>query len=391
MLMDIMFIKSPREKNKLYFYLNDNNLYVKNSLKLRKKHLSYFKEKIDERNRLKKEYPVPKVLYSTSDANFNQTERKKELIEKLSPKNDIKDLMDMMNDFTHNLKFDDLDEKNEVNNIEGEKDEEKIKKKNSLSLDNDKKKKLKIKILNDNKSGILKNETGKKYKEFFLTNNGLNNKHKIKSKSKVELLNDLEYAKPKNVFDPAISSNQAKNILNQKKMFKTNLYFENYGKYKFTKKGVLYPKTLGEYELPKYEGNNEEEKKYFNFRKEISNPKLTYNRITNFSEKFNRDLGEISNNYGNNLSRTRFTENPLMKKYMEIIPVYEIYKDIKQIENRYIGTKYKFKLLPLYNKRISNLDKIADKFYKNQKNREELKSLLKIQSSNYLNKNKKIN
>ena len=344
MLMDIMFIKSPREKNKLNFYLNDNNLYVKNSLKLRKKHLSYFKEKIDERNRLKKEYPVPKVLYSTSDANFNQTERKKELIEKLSPKNDIKDLMDMMNDFTHNLKFDDLDENNELNNKEGEKDEEKIKKKNSLSLDNDKKKKLKIKILNDNKSGILKNETGKKYKEFFLTNNGLNNKHKIKSKSKVELLNDLEYAKAKNVFDPAISSNQARNILNQKKMFKTNLYFENYGKYKFTKKGVLYPKTLGEYELPKYEGNNEEEKKYFNFRKEISNPKLTYNRITNFSEKFNRDLGEISNNYGNNLSRTRFTENPLMKKYMEIIPVYEIYKDIKQIENRYliIHLKYTF-------------------------------------------------
>ena len=92
-----MFIKSPREKIKLNFYLNDNNLYVKNSLKLRKKHLSYFKEKIDERNKLKKEFPVPKILYSTSDSNFNQDERKKELIEKLSPKNDIKDLMDLMN------------------------------------------------------------------------------------------------------------------------------------------------------------------------------------------------------------------------------------------------------------------------------------------------------
>ena len=385
-----MFIKSPREKNKLNFYLNDNNLYVKNSLKLRKHHLSYFKEKIDERNKLKKEFPVPKILYSTSDSNLNQNERKKELIEKLSPKNDIKDLMDLMNDFTDNLKFDDLDEDKETDK-EIERNEQKEKKPNSLTLENNKKKKLKIKILNDNKSGILTKETGKKYKEFFLTNNAYKDKHKIKSKSKVELLNDLEYAKAKNAFDPAISSDKTKNALNQKKSFKTNLYFENYGKYKFTKKGVLYPKTLGRYELPKYEGNNEEEKKYFNFRKEISNPKLTYNRIGNFSEKFNRDLGEISNNYGNNVSRTRFTENPLMKKYMEIIPVYEIYKDIKQIENRYIGTKYKFKLLPLYNKRLSNLDKIADKFYKNQKNREELKSLLKVQSSTYFNKSKKIN
>ena len=387
MLMDIMFIKSPREKNKLNFYLNDNNLYVKNSLKLRKKHLSYFKKKIDERNKLKKEYPVPKILYSTSDSNFNQNERKKELIEKLSPKNDIKYLMDMMNDFTENLKFDDLDEDNEEEK-KGQRNVEKIKMTNSLSLENNKKKKLKIKILNNNKSGILKKEAGKKYKEFFLTNNSYKDKTKIKSKSKVEMLNDLEYSKAKNTSDPVTSANQAKNILNQKKMFKTNLYFENYGKYKFTKKGVFYPKTLGKYELPKYEGNNEEEKKYFNYRKEISNPNLAYNRITNFSEKFNRDLGEISKSYGNSMSRTRFTENPLMKKYMEIIPVYEIYKDIKQIENRYIGTKYKFKLLPLYNKRLSNLDKIADKFYKNQKNREELKSLLKIQRFGYNNNNK---
>ena len=295
----------------------------------------------------------------------------------------------MMNDFTDNLNFDELDEDNEAND-----EAEKVKKPSSLSLDNDIKKKIfKIKISNNNKNEILKNETEKNYKEFFLTNNAYKDKHKhkFKSKSKVELLKDLEYVKAKNSFEPVISSNQVKNILNQKKMYKTNLYFENYGKYKFTKKGVLYPKILGEYELPKYEGNNEQEKKYFNFRKEISNPKLAYNRITHFSEKFNRDLGEISKNYGNNISRTRFTENPLMKKYMEIIPIYDIYKDLKEIENRYIGTKYKFKLLPLYNKRITNLDRLADKFYKNQRNREELKSLLKIQSSGYFNKNKKIN
>ena len=107
--------------------------------------------------------------------------------------------------------------------------------------------------------------------------------------------------------------------------------------------------------MPNYTGNNEEEKKYFNYRKKIFKPELTYNKISDFSEKLNKDLGKINNNYGNNMSRTRFTENPLMKKYMEVIPLYEIYKDLKQIENRYIGSKFKFKLLPLYNKKLSNI------------------------------------
>jgi len=63
MLMDMMFIKSPREKNKLNFYLNDNNLYVQNSLKMRKKHLSYYNNTIKIKKELKKKYPVPLVIY----------------------------------------------------------------------------------------------------------------------------------------------------------------------------------------------------------------------------------------------------------------------------------------------------------------------------------------
>ena len=54
MLMDIMFIQSPKEKNKLNLYLNDNNLYVKNSLKMRERHLSYFKENLKKQNEFKK-------------------------------------------------------------------------------------------------------------------------------------------------------------------------------------------------------------------------------------------------------------------------------------------------------------------------------------------------
>ena len=68
---------------------------------------------------------------------------------------------------------------------------------------------------------------------------------------------------------------------------------------------------------------------------------------------------------------------------MEIIPIYDIYKDLKEIENRYIGTKYKFKLLPLYNKRITNLDRLADKFYNTQYSKKGLVNLLKIQGKKY--------
>ena len=89
---------------------------------------------------------MPNIIYSTSYSNYNQDERKKELIEKLSPKNDIKSLMDMMNDFTDNLKFDDLDEDKEADK--------------EVQRNEDKEKKF-------NKSGILTKEKGKKYKEFF--------------------------------------------------------------------------------------------------------------------------------------------------------------------------------------------------------------------------------
>ena len=84
---------------------------------------------------------------------------------------------------------------------------------------------------------------------------------------------------------------------------------------------MLYPKKLGKYELPNYTGSNEEEKKYYNYRKKIVRPELTYNKISSFSEKLNRDLGSINNNYRNNMSRTRFTENPLVfyKKVLVII------------------------------------------------------------------------
>jgi hypothetical protein len=348
---------------------------VKSSLKLRKKHVSYFKDKVKERNEQRKKFPVPKIIYSTSDLNFHK--RQKQIIDNLSPKNAIKDLMEVVNNFTDNLNFDDDEE------------EEKSEKQNQKSVTIEDKKidlNLKMDKMSDNKASQSQKE---KEKEFFLTNKTMYNRNINNfNNSKMQYLNDLQFAKAKNTRDAITSPMKIKKINQQKRLFKTNLYFEKYGKYKFTRNGLFYPKQLGKYELPEYTGNNEEERKYFNYRKKISNPEMEYNRISNFDEKFNRDLREISNNYGDNVSRTRFTENPLLKKYMELVPIYDIYKDLKQIENRYIGSNFKFKLLPLYNKKLSRLDRIADTFYKNQSAKEGLLNLINIKSANYENKNK---
>ena len=378
MLKEYMFVQSPKEKRKLNLYLNDNNEYVKNSLKMRQKHLSYFNNTIKVKRELKKKYPVPKIIYSTSDLNFHKYQ--KQIIQKLSPKDAVKDLMDVVNNFTENLNFeDDEEEENEK-----QKSSEHIdvnKKINKEPNNND----IKIKVDDD----IEYKNKEKKQNEFFLTNKYMfNKKSNVRLNSRLELLNDLEKAKSKSTKEVITTTNEIKKIKNQKRIFKNNLYFENYGKFKFTKSGLLYPKQVGKYELPDYVGNNEEEKKYFNYRKKIFKPQLTYNKISNFSEKFNKDLGKINNNYGNNFSRTRFTENPLMKKYMEVIPVYEIYKDLKQIENRYIGSKFKFKLLPIYNKKLSSIDRLADRFYRTQNLKYGLSNLLSIQSSNPNIKNK---
>ena len=328
----ITSINNLKKRTKLNLYLNDNNTYYHNAIKMRKKHLSMFNDKVKIKHEYKKRYPIPRALYSTSEFNFKA--RKNLLIEQFNIKNSLNDLMDMANNFTDTLNF---DEDSDIKTNKAEEDE-------SLSL---------LELKSKTNRTTKNKQNNKKNKEFFITTKY--NKNNKESKSK------------------PIEKNNKPN-------FKNNLYFENYGKFKFTKEGIIYPKKLKKFELPKYEGNNTEVKKYYNYRKKISFPEQEYNKISNFDEKFNKDLGKISNNYNKYNSRTRFTENPLLKKYMKVIPIYDIYRDLKEIENRYIGTKYKFKLLPLYNKRITNLDKLADKFYKTQYSKDGLINLLKIQN-----------
>ena len=296
-----------------------------------------YKNAIRTRRKEKEKYPLPKLLYSTAENFFRSKEKANKFIE--TQKLITQDLIDLMNRFTSDL------ETNEE----------------------------KIKLNDEEKTEIFITGKDSKFAKKFRKYN-----HSYIS-SKEKLLQDLEFAKASNLIEPIVNEHQFKNIKSQERLAKDNLVLENnYGKYKFTKTGLEYPKQMGKYDLPNYENKYGEGEEYFNYKKKVKFPNLVYNRINNFEEALNKDLEQINKNYGNNKSRARFSKNPLLKRYMEIIPLYEIYKDLKVIENRYIGSKYKFKLLPLYNKKLSNLDKLADNFYKVQNMKGDLDSFIKI-------------
>ena len=62
-------------------------------------------------------------------------------------------------------------------------------------------------------------------------------------------------------------------MFNNKRMFKTNLYFEDYGKYKFSRTGLVYPNKLDKYELPNYSGKYCDDEEYFNYKKKMLDAK----------------------------------------------------------------------------------------------------------------------
>lgn len=355
MFADLLFIEDPKEKNKKNYYINDRNYFTKNSLRMRNTHIGFYNSSIKAKKEEQKKNPLPKILYSTSESFYHfQQQKTKEFIN--TQKNMVKDLVDLMHNFTSELEREDEEDNNNINN---------------------------------KKQFVQQNLKPIKKENIFLTNNSKstrnNNVHIYKS-SKQKLLEDLEFAKATNALYPIVDNEQVKSIKKKDRYLKDNLIFEkNYGKYKFSRTGLTYPQKLNKYELPNYEGKYGEDEEYFNYKKKVKNPDLVYNKITNFEEILNKDLELINKTYGKTQSRTRFSKNPLLKKYMEMIPLYDIYKDLKVIENRYVGSKYKYKLLPLYNKRLSNLDKLADKFYKIQNNNGELSNFIKI--SNCYNNN----
>ena len=192
--MDITSMNNLKKRTKLNLYLNDKNLYIQNALKMRKTHLSLFNNKIKANNEFKEKHPLPKKLYSTSEINFKNTKNK--IIDKFNIKNSVQDLMKIVNNFTDNLSFDDdliiKTDKDELASMPLEKKTSKVKNKTKRKR---------------NKKRI--------YKDFFITN---------------------KYNKTEEKWDNAYKE--------KKSNFKNNLFFENYGKFKFTKDGIFYPKKL---------------------------------------------------------------------------------------------------------------------------------------------------
>ena len=195
-----------------------------------------------------------------------------------------------------------------------------------------------------------------------------------------ELYNSFDNNNKRNIFKPKknklIINNMTlisdDSLINKIKStgrdFKKGLYFNEFGKFKFTELGLNYPNSVDKYKkIPDYKGTDLEEQKLFKYKSTITNPKYNYTNIGTFNEKFNHDLSDISTYYGKESSKGRFLRNPLVSKYSKYIPYYEQYKDLKCIENRYaIKNKYKFRLKPLINNKKNNFDKLANNVYKKE-------------------------
>ena len=153
-----------------------------------------------------------------------------------------------------------------------------------------------------------------------------------------------------------------------KRDFREGLYFNEYGKFKFTELGLSYPESFDKYKkIPDYKGDDIEEKEVFKYRSVITNPKYNYTNIGSFNEKFNHDLSDISTYYGKETSKGRFIRNPLISMFSKYIPNYEKYKDLKFIENRYIcRNRYKYRLKPLVTAQKNNFDKLGNVVYRKE-------------------------
>ena len=165
-----------------------------------------------------------------------------------------------------------------------------------------------------------------------------------------------------------ITPTHKEKIKQQYQSHKNALQLSRYHKYKYLKQGVNYPSQLSPTNntLPSFTGTPDDlkEMRYFNYRKKRNNPFKGYNNIGSFSEKFNVELARISKSYGKEESKGRFVENPLLGEYRNVIPYYDLYKDMKFIENRYSDNKrFKFRLLPLVNAKLRNFDRLGNKVY----------------------------
>ncbi len=386
-------------------YLNECNYFNKSTIKLalyKQKYLNNLKEK---KNKDKQKQKLPKLIYSNPVFSLNNAlnpindyDIKKEIFNKPVPYNNnnrykpdfIEDLLNNPNAPINkekmvkshaNKKFDLFDDifntvdNLQLNNSEGN---NKNNEENdflpdyylkSLTQDNSKE------IINNNNE----NETEEKKKSLSVIDeneeknkNNNNNNNEINDNVMITIQNKENkdsmsntFTSPEAQINTVLSnSDLIKKILSENRNYKNSLQFNDYGKYKYTQKGLNYPFDTESKNLPSYVGNDSRDKSYFDYRKKASNTNQIYNNIGSFGNKFNKELARISRSYGKEESKARFVQNPVLKKYHDQIPYYNLYKDLKFVENKYLEKgRYKFKLLPLINTKLRNFDRLGNKVY----------------------------
>ena len=390
-------------------YLNECNYFNKSTIKLalyKQKYLNNLKEK---KNKDKKKQKLPKLIYSNPVFSLNNAlnpikdyDIKKEIFNKPVPYNNNRYTADFIEDLLENpnapinkekmvtshanKKFDLFDDifntvdNLQLNNTAGNSktnDENEFLPEyylKSLTQDNSKEK-----MINDNNNKENENQTEEKKKSLSVIdeneekNKNNNNEFNdnlmitIQNKDNKENITSMSntFSSPEAKINTVISnSDLIKKILSENRNYKNSLQFNDYGKYKYTQKGLNYPYDTESKNLPSYVGNDSRDKSYFDYRKKASNTNQIYNNIGSFGNKFNRELARISRSYGKEESKARFVKNPVLKKYEDQIPYYNLYKDLKFVENKYLEKgRYKFKLLPLINTKLRNFDRLGNKVY----------------------------
>lgn len=392
---------SPERRKLTNQYFNDYNYFNKNNIKMSIWRQNHLNQSIKEKREKAKQYHLPKMLYSNLFLGAVSTEPNKKDIYSDLLSNDIKydkksietaaQIKDKIDGFnTSHVKrqvgiFDNLLDcvdgleintgDNESNKEEKEHQQQQsttVESNNitnnaiKQSLMNEEDKEALTELNNANTNENTVNNTNNNSLLFITKPNYKQSLPSIMENDEVAMLSknrsnsNFQISRVTDLTDDSL----VKKLRNDPRSYRNPIQFGNYYKYKYTNEGVIYPKQKDQLNLPEYDGESTGEVTYFNYRKKIYNPNKIYNSIGTFGEKFNRELGRISRSYGKEESKGRFVPNPLLKSYQEQIPYYDLYKDIKFIENRYTDNKrYKYKLLPLVNAKLRNFDRLGERIY----------------------------
>lgn len=106
-------------------------------------------------------------------------------------------------------------------------------------------------------------------------------------------------------------------------------------------------------------------KNQYNIESKVNNSRR-YQSITSFETKWNKELERLSHYYNKTDSRQLFYDNQTLRSLWNIFPQFDKYIEMKRIENRYAGVKFKSKFLPLKFKSKDNLIRFAKGFYYNK-------------------------